>query len=384
MQQKIMPKRNYTSKSKKKKVLFISNNDAHFYNHLLPLATHAINNNYEVLLCSNFHNHRKLIEKHNIKTRNYYLSRDSINPINEIRSFIGICKAIITEKPDIIHNFTIKPILYGTIASLFSSRKTLIINNFLGLGYVFTKNNLINNLIKSSLFKSINFISILRKVKVIVQNNDDKDLLSKYFSCKTTIHTQCSVGVDTNTLTPFPEPKGTVVFALVARMLKDKGVVEFIKAANLCQKEGVNAEFWLVGEPDPGNKATLTVGEIKALITNNSVKYCGFQDIEKIWQRAYVSVLPSYREGMSRSLLEAGAYCRAIIAAKAPGANDLIEDNANGLLVETKDHIALYNAIRFLLDNPDKRQGFAKSIRKKIEKEFDNKYIVKKMLEFYM
>jgi glycosyltransferase involved in cell wall biosynthesis len=378
-----MSKQTQSDEGAQTKILFITNSDEHFFNHLLPIAIGAVKNNYKVVLCAPFDKHEQLIAKHKIKTINYYLIRDGINPLTEIRSFIAISKAIYTEKPDIIHNFTIKPIFYGTIASTFSTKKTLIINNFLGLGYAFTQNSPTYNLIRFCLLKAINLVSKIRKIKVIVQNSDDKNLLSKYLFSTVELYEQCSVGVDTKELMPLPEPKGKIVFALVARMLRDKGVVEFIQAANLCHKHGIEADFWLVGEPDPNNRATLTIDEIEELITDNSVKYCGFQDVKKVWIRAHVAVLPSYREGMSRSLLEAGAYGRSIIAANAPGANDLIAHNKNGLLVKMKDCIDLYEAICYLVKNPEKRHFLATNIRKTVESNFDSKYIVEKMIRFY-
>jgi glycosyltransferase involved in cell wall biosynthesis len=310
------------------------------------------------------------------------MDRKGINPLSELLTLIRLIRLIRSECPDILHNFTIKPIIYGTIASWFCISRPKVINNFIGMGFVFISKNPLYVFIRSIICFLLSIDSKFGKTKTIVQNSDDKKLLEEYGISN--IFTQCSVGVNMNEFALLPEPKGDkIIFALVSRMLIDKGIYEFVKAAQILHKKGLNAEFWLVGFPDEGNKSSLTMEEIHSFEATECVKYLGFQNVENIWRKAHVAVLPSYREGMSRSLLEAGAYGRAIITTDAPGGRDLVTHNVNGLLVQLKSVEGLEDAMEFLVLNPEIRKNFAHNIRQEIASKYDSDFITNKMVHFY-
>lgn len=365
-----------------KKVIIFSNSDAHFFAHLLPIASKAIERGYDVSLITRATDYKEKIESFGIEVIPIALDRKGINPFYELLTLTNVIRIIRSSSPDIIHNFTIKPIIYGSIASWFCSCKPKVINNFIGMGFIFISKNPLYVFIRKIICGFLYLHSKCTETKVIVQNSDDKKLLTSYGISN--ISTECSVGVDIKEFEVLAEPKSKkVVFALVSRMLKDKGIYEFVQAAEILHNKGLNAEFWLVGAPDEGNKSSITMKEILAFENDGFVKYLGFQDVKNIWQKAHVAVLPSYREGMSRSLLEAGAYGRAIITTDAPGGRDLVAHNVNGLLVPVKDVEALAGAMELLGLNHQKRKNFASLIRQEISSKYDSDFITNKMVEYY-
>lgn len=365
-----------------KKVVIFSNSDSHFFYHLLPIATKAIDLGYQVSLITKVINHKEKIENLGIKVIPISLDRKGMNPLCEFFTLFRIISIIREARPDILHNFTIKPIIYGSIASLFCNSRPKIINNFIGMGFLFISQNLLHSFIKHMICLFLSKISGLDKVQTIVQNSDDKHLLNSYKIENVSV--ECSVGVDIDDFDILKEPKNNkTIFALVSRMLVDKGIYEFVEASEILHEKGIKAEFWLAGLPDEGNKSSLTIKEIEHFEKMGFIKYLGFQDVKKIWQKAHVAVLPSYREGMSRSLLEAGAYGRAIITTDSPGGRDLISHNVNGLLVPIKNPNALADAMEFMVLNPLIRKQFAEQIRKEIAIKYDSEVISAKMVRFY-
>lgn len=365
-----------------KKVIIFSNADSHFFAHLLPIATKAIASGYDVSVITKVTNYKEKIENFGIKVLPIALDRKGINPFTELLTLIGLIRIIRCENPDIIHNFTIKPIIYGSIASWCCTPKPKVINNFIGMGFVFISKNPLYSFIRKCICFFLYLHSKCWQTKIIVQNSDDKKLLAEHKISN--IFAQCSVGVNMEEFEILPEPKGEkIIFALVSRMLIDKGVYEFIKAAEILHKKGVKAEFWLVGLPDEGNQSSITMEEIHSFEKSGFVKYLGFQNVKNIWKKAHVAVLPSYREGMSRSLLEAGAYGRAIITTDAPGGRDLITHNVNGLLVAVNSVEPLADAMEFMVLNPEIRKNLAKNIRQEIADKYDSDFITNKMVQFY-
>lgn len=369
-----------------KKLLLFANSCKHFYQHLLPIALSAKNSGYNVTLLTNSDVvYNKKIEDFGIGVITLSLSRKSINPVREILTLAQVISVLRKEQPDILHNFTIKPIVYGSIASWLYNKKIKLINNFLGMGFVFISTNSFYQLLRKLIYFVLAQTVKNHQADIIVQNADDKELLVTYAGIdKRSVFVQCSVGLETAHFPKLEEPQGKIVFALVARMLKDKGIYEFIQAARILKEQNVAAECWLVGDIDEGNHSSITLTELQQVVQKGIVKYLGYQEnIGDIWQKAHVAVLPSYREGLSRSLLEAGAYGRAIITTDAPGGRELITDKLNGLLVLPKDVTSLVTAMKLLADSAKLRQELGHNIREHIITHYDNKIIVSQMLDFY-
>jgi glycosyltransferase involved in cell wall biosynthesis len=367
-----------------KKVIIFTNTDWHFYAHLLPIALQAKEAGYNVKILTNISNYKDKIEQHKLEVIDIKINRNTINPFNNLLLLIKLIKLIYKEKPDLLNNFTIKPIIFGSIASLVCQIPQTI-NVFLGMGLIFMSDNLLIRCIRCIITKTLGIISKFKKLTFVVQNEDDSKLLNNLgIAKKDSIITQCAVGIDTKQFPLLPEPEGKIVFALVARMIVDKGIHEFIEAAKILKQKGLNAEFWLIGEPDKGSKKTIKLSLLQDYHKQGYIKYHGYQKhIEEVWRQAHVAVLPSYSEGLSRSLLEAGIYGRAIITTDAPGGRDLITHNDNGLLVKPCDIFSLANAMETLCKDPGLRKHFAYKIRKHILKKYDAKFIARKIISLY-
>lgn len=365
-----------------KKILFFANDDMHFYNHLLPIAIGAKNTGHEVTILTNVRQHKDLLEAQGLPVIPLSINRGGMNPLQEMLLLLKVIKIIRQFKPDILHNFTIKPIIYGSIAG-FITKTPKIINNFLGMGYMFINNFLPIRILRQFFCLMLRIICEYREVIFIVQNKDDQELLNDFvITSAENIKVQCSVGVPLKDFDFLPEPMGDkIIFALVARMLVDKGVQEFIQAANILQKKNLPAEYWLVGSPDPGNKSSLTEGYLKQA---KEVKYLGYQnDVRAIWQQAHVAVLPSYREGLSRTLLEAGAYGRAVITTDADGGRELVQDGVNGLLVPARNAQKLAAAMEKMVLDERLRKELAVALNKDVAEKYASEIIVNNMLQFY-
>lgn len=367
-----------------KKLVIFTNSDSHFYAHLLPIALAAKANNYQVKILTNVSDFQNKIQKYDIQVIPLSINRSSINPFREFMLLLRVIRIIKTEKPDILNNFTLKPIIYGSIAALFA-KVPKIINTFLGMGTIFISNNLLIKLLKVFICLLLKISYNFKNMLFIVQNNDDKKLLIELnIARENDIVVQCSVGVKTEEFPELPEPKGKIIFALVARMIADKGINEFIIASKLLKEKGIEAEFWLVGEPDKQNRTSISLDKLQYYHQQGYVRYLGFQtNIKKIWQQAHVAVLPSYREGLSHALLEAGAYGRAIITTDAPGGRELIKDKNNGLLVKVKDYKSLANAMELLVVDNSLRKKLGNQIRQDIANLYDTAIIQNKMISFY-
>ncbi len=366
-----------------KKILLFASSDSHFYHHLMPIALAMKAKGYDICIMCCYENHYEDIKDRGFDTIKINFARSSINPILELINLIKICFKIHKFKPDILCNFTLKPIIYGGLASIFL-RKTKLINCFLGMGLIFTSDKFIYRIIKLWLVIVMKFIAIFKNVKYIAQNSDDCQLLKKLkIASYENIHNQCSVGIDLQKFSPqdFP-PSDKIIFTFVGRMLKDKGILEFIEAAKILKQTKINAEFWLCGAPDADNKTAIKESLLLEEHAKGNIKYLGhINDIASIWKQSHVAVLPSYREGLSRSLLEAGACKRASITTDAPGGRDLIKHGEDGLLIKVKDVTSLFHAMKTLAEDKSLRENFAAKICAKVHQNYDDKTIAKKMMK---
>ena len=191
-------------------------------------------------------------------------------------------------------------------------------------------------------------------------------------------------GVDLNIFRYSPEPQGKVIVTFVARLLIDKGIRELIDASRILHKKDAKVIFWIVGDIDDGNHKSITREEIASWKELPNVKFFGFQDnIEDFYAKSNIACLPSYREGLPKSLVEAAACGRAVITTDVPGCRDAIEHTKTGLLVPINNAVALANSIEYLIDNPDVRQKMGAAGRALAEKDFAIEKIVADHMQIY-
>jgi glycosyltransferase involved in cell wall biosynthesis len=300
-----------------------------------------------------------------------------VNPIKDtglIFELLGIYRKV---KPDIILHYTIKPNVYGTIAA--SILGIPVINNVCGLGTVFLKKNLVSS-IALMLYK----LSFRFPRKVFFQNEDDMKLfLDKKLVSRDVVDLVPGSGIDLQKFTPMTFNRNKkFTFLLISRLITDKGILEYIDAIEKLQREGVDARFQILGAIDAEHARGIQPQVIQKWIDDGKVEYLGTtDDVRSFIALADCIVLPSYREGTPRTLLEAASSCKPIIATDVPGCNHVVENNVNGLLCKLKDSDDLAEKMKSMsLMGDDELRRFGKNGRAKIEAQYDESIVINKYL----
>ncbi len=357
-----------------KKILFVVNVDWFFVSHRLPLAIEALERGYEVSLACEITDRQEYLENLGIHVYPLKISRSKIGIVSELQALISIYKVLKELNPDIAHFITIKPVIYGGIASHLLSHKKKVFS-ISGLGFVFIQEG-----IKASLTKKIIkfFYSIALSGKnshIIVQNPNDKEIIHSI--CNMPITTIRGSGVNLNEYDCRGNNESTITVVMACRLLKDKGVFEFLKAAKILDKKAYKVNFELYGDIDKYNPASLTQNDVDTIIEDSIVKVHGFsEDISKVFEHSDIVVLPSYREGLPKVLVEAAACGRAVVTTNVPGCRDAIEVDKTGLLCEVKNAQDLAKKIERLIVDENLRKKMGKAGRKLAQKEFDINKVV--------
>lgn len=371
---------------KNKKISIIINDLSFFYSHRLPIAEELIKKGFEVCIGYGVlgRTDKYFLERKDLKFVSIPMKRGGVNPIKEIQTIINIWKFIKKEKPDLIHLVTIKPYLYGGIVS-YLANVPAVISAVSGLGTLFINSDFKSRLLRFLLYPIFKLAFKHNNQKVILQNEDDKKKLVNWGVLNPSkVKLLRGSGVKIKNFTKLEESKDIITVCFLGRLLRDKGVYEFISAARLIKNRGVKARFWLAGDEDIDNPSGLNKKDLKDIKKEGIVEVLGYQkDIPQLYASAHIICLPSYREGLPKSLIEAAAASRAIVTTDVSGCRDAIIPNKTGLLVPLKNYEKLADALQCLIENPKKREAMGKEGRKFAEKEFPIEKIVEGHLEIY-
>ena len=369
--------------------MYIVNVDWFFISHRLPIALEALKFGCEVHLACSFTDKKSFLIELGLKTHELPLSRSGSGPLSEFKSLSAIFQVVRNVHPDVVHLVTIKPVLYGGVACRLLNVPN-VIASISGLGYVFTDSRVKVRVLKFILGRFYRFALSWNNVTVIVQNNDDWRILSEVGALDSSkpILIRGS-GVDLNKFKPLVKHDRPisedkfVTFMFMARLLGDKGVNEFVEAAELLSGRS-DCSFLIVGDLDEGNPNSLSKVDLERIGRLSFVKLLGFsEDAAGAINSADVIVLPSYREGLPKSLLEAAACGKPVITTDVPGCRDAIESGVTGLLVPPKNSKKLAEAMLYLIDNPHVRDRMGREGRRLAEEAFDIKSVVQKHMEIY-
>jgi len=365
-------------------LLIVVNDAAFFLSHRLPVAQGAKKAGYEVHVASMPGPAVERVRDLGFVHHELPLSRSGKNILGEIVSLVSIWRLLWRLKPDVLHLVTIKPVLYGGIAARLAPVKG-VVAAVSGLGFVFLAKGLKATILRRIISSLYGFALGKKNLRVIFQNPDDRDVLVDMGALESDkVEVIRGSGVDLASYTELPEPSGTPVVCLAARLLRDKGVLEFVEAVRILRQRGVSARFQLVGDLDLGNPATITVDELEAWRQEGFIELLGFRkDIAKLFGDAHIVTLPSYREGLPKVLVEAAACGRAVVTTNVPGCRDAIEPGITGLLVPVRNATALADAIETLLNDSELRQRMGHAGRMLAESEFSIDKIVKQHLDIY-
>lgn len=368
-----------------KTLLIVANVDWFFISHRLIIAEEAVKQGWKVFVACEDTGRSQEISSKGISFVNLSFSRSGINPIQElqtIRRFFKLYKEI---KPDVVHQVTLKPVIYGSIvAKLLNISK--VVNAISGLGYNFTREK--RSIVQKILLNLMKYAFNRDNLTIIFQNDDDKNELSKLGVIAQNNHLTKIKGSGVN-LQEFSQSEFTdfdllkVLFP--ARMLWDKGVKELLEASELLrEKYKGKIQFILSGLVDKDNKAGVSEEYLNTWCDGEYVKWIGYQkEMVEVYKRSHIVVLPSYREGMPKTLLEACAIGRPIITTDAIGCKECVDEGENGYKVPVYAVQELADAIEKLVNNTDEIIRMGYNSRKKAEKEFDVNEVVKKHLEIY-
>lgn len=372
------------ARASSRKVLYLVAEDWYFCSHRLMLARAAMRHGFEVIVATRVNAHGDIIRNEGLKLLPIRMRRESKNVLHELSTVWELIKLYRRERPEIVHQVALKPILYGSIAALFSPG-TKIVNVLAGFGFLSTSSSWKARLLRPVVRRAFRLFFNLSRTRLIVHNSDDyRDLLDGMVKDEQRISLIRGNGVDTDLFAPAPEPEGTPVIVLPARMLWNKGVGEFYAAAQILKKRGVEARFVLVGRTDEASPAAISVAQLERWAATGAIEWPGHcDDMPSVYRSATIVCLPSYREGIPKSLLEAAASGRAIVSTDVPGCREVVRHGENGLLVPARDPEALATALELLLSNADLRSAMGRQGREIVLKEFSSVQIIGKVLRLY-
>ncbi|MGD9637666.1 MAG: glycosyltransferase family 4 protein [Alphaproteobacteria bacterium] len=364
------------------KIIFFVTEDWAFCSHRLPVARKARDIGFDVYVVARESSCRSKIEKEGFNFVSLGINRGGINPFKELKTLIDVIKIYAREKPDIVHHVALKPILYGSMAALITGVKSRV-NAFTGLGTIFTGNDLIRKTVRLFLKPLLKFILTRKNTALIVQNDDDFAVFQK-LGIKDLTKIEGS-GIDCSYYTSQEEPSGEIIkAALVARMLKEKGVIETVEAAKILKNDNVKIKIVFVGDTDNENPSAIPEELLKKWDSDGLIEWQGKRnDILNVWKENHIAILPSWREGLPKSLLEASACAKPMIASDAVGCRELVKNNINGLLVPLKSPSDLADALKKLSQDAPLRQKMGKAARQMAENIYDEKIIAEKTAKVY-
>ena len=354
-------------------LLFVVNNPAFFMSHRVPVALAAQTAGYDVHVATMDGPAVADIQALGMTHHAIPMTRSGKNPLQELGTLLALVRLFRRLRPDVVHLVTIKPVLYGGIAARLA-RVPGMVAAISGLGFVFLSNSLKMRLVRAVVARLYRIALGHPNSRVIFQNANDRDLLKSLGAVRDEqVVIIRGAGVDLDAFRPTPEPPAPpVVVTMVARLLRDKGVQEFVQAARLLRERGVPVTMQLVGGLDAGNPASATQADVDAWQQDGCVQALGERsDVAALYAAAHIAVLPSYREGLPKSLIEAAACGRAVVTTDVPGCRDAIEPNVTGLLVPVRDAAALADAIARLAKDAALRQAMGAAGRALAEREFD-------------
>lgn len=314
------------------------------------------------------------------------VNKRAVNPVSDLILIWSLYRWYRRERPEVVHHFTIKPVIYGSIAARLAGVPR-IVNTVTGLGYVFTGDKItwLRRLVEAQYRVALKCAHF-----TFFQNEDDRSLFVQRRLIRRE-HTGLvpGSGVNTSAFQPcaaqFEDVRAKpFTFLMVARLLRDKGVYEYVEAARQVRAEFPNSRFQLLGARDERNPTAVTQEEVETWIAEKTIEWLGeVADVRPMLSEADVVALPSYREGTPRSLLEAAAMGKPLITTDVVGCRNVVEDGVNGILVPVKDADALARAMRRMIHDDSMRRRMGAAGREKIVREFDEAIVIARVVDIY-
>jgi len=363
------------------RLLYVVTEDWFFLSHRLPMARAAQAAGFEIHVATNVGDSGSAIAREGFILHPVRFARGRLSPIATLSTILSLRRIHREVAPDLVHHVALQGTLLGSLAAL--GRPVARVNAITGLGYAFISDSPKARIVRTVTGVLLRVLVDRERSVALVQNPDDQELLAGLGIPAGRIVLIPGSGVDTVALRPMPEPSGPLTIAFVGRLLDDKGIHTLIAAHRLLRSKGIN--LLIAGTPDPGNPASVSQAQAEAWGREPGITWLGHvYDISSLWAQAHIAVLPSRREGLPKSLLEAAACGRPMVATDVPGCREIAIPGETGLLVPPDNAQALAAAIETLAQAPELRARFGVAARRLAEERFAADAIGRAVTKLYL
>lgn len=369
------------------KILLFANTDWYLFNFRLSLAAALRDAGFDVVLTSPPGEYGVRLQDMGFAWIPSPMQRRSLNPLRELSLVLWLRQLMRREGVDLVHGFTIKCAVYGSLAARLAGVSARV-NAVAGMGYVFTSDDVRARVLRPVVRKLLQLALSGRSARLILQNPDDVALFAAArLVASDKVRLIPGSGVDCRRFRPTertrPSSAGLRV-VLPARLLWDKGLAEYVQAARELRAQGRNITFLLAGESDTGNPAAVPVTKVREWVDEGTVQWLGHVgDMPGLFESVDVVVLPSYREGLPKGLIEAGACGLPLVTTDVPGCREVVRDGIDGLLVPVRDASSLARAIARLHDDAELRATLGAAAAARARAEFDERLVIQRTLDVY-
>ena len=367
---------------KRPTLVFLLMEDWFFASHFWERGLAAQKAGWRVLLVSRRNQAFREIEASGIEFHAADLDRKRLNPFKELAFSFWLARLYRQVRPDVVHHIALKPIIFGGIAA-FLARVPAVVNAPVGLGFVYSSKKPLAKLLKPLVTLALRATMSPKHGVAIFENPDDlAAMVESGMALKSRTRLIRGAGVDVARFAPVPEPDGPIRIALAARMIREKGIPDFVAAARLLKGK---AEFWLAGAPDLANPNPLMETELRGWEAEGIVKWLGpVKDMAGLLRQIHIFALPStYREGLPKAALEAMATGRPVVATDIPGCREAVVDGQTGFLVPPRNPEALAGALAKLISDPALRASLGAAGRQRVLENFSDEIVCQKTMEIY-
>jgi glycosyltransferase involved in cell wall biosynthesis len=367
----------------KSRLLYIVTEDWYFLSHRLPMARAAKTAGFEVHVATNVVDGAAAIWREGFIVHPVPFVRGRASPIAAIATILALRRVLRQVQPSVVHNVAIQPTIFGSFAAIGLGATS--VNAITGLGYTFIADTPKARILRWMIGMALRLLVDRGYNVALVQNPDDRTLLQALGIRSDHIVLIPGSGVDVERLHPTPEPEGRTTVAFVGRLLDDKGVRTLVAAHRLLLAKGLPVALVLAGTPDPANPASISDHEVEGWNREPGITWLGHvSDIATVWARAHIAVLPSRREGLPKSLLEAAACGRPMVATDVPGCREVVLPDKTGILVQVDDPLSLAAAIERLATSPELRARYGSAARRLAIERFSADAIGSAIVNLYL
>jgi glycosyltransferase involved in cell wall biosynthesis len=364
------------------RLLYVVTEDWFFLSHRLPMARAAQAAGFEVHVAANMADGAAAIAREGFVLHPVRFARARLSPLATLATIRALRDLHRRLAPDLVHHVALQPTILGSLAAL--GVPVARVNAVTGLGYAFIAESFKARIVRGVIGTLLRLLVDRRRSVALVQNPDDRALLQGLGIAAERIVLIPGSGVDVDRLNPTPEPAGAVTLGFVGRLLDDKGIRVLVAAHRLLRAKGLDVDLMIAGTPDPANPASVSQAEAQSWAREPGVTWLGHvDDIATVWARAHIAVLPSRREGLPLSLLEAAACGRPMVATDVPGCREVAIAWQTGLLVPPDAPGALATAIEMLVETPEMRERFGRAARRLAEERFASDAIGRAVVALY-